>query len=63
MIGAKDMDLNCETCGVTPHRFRPSPEAGPHWRCSSCGEVAKWPAGLNAPTPVEVDVCPGTVGS
>lgn len=28
----------CRRCGTQPHRFRPSPEAGPFWRCSECGE-------------------------
>lgn len=28
----------CKACGATPHRFRPSPEAGPFWRCSECGK-------------------------
>lgn len=40
--GARDDDalLTCaHSCGETPHRFRPSPEAGPHWRCSECGEI------------------------
>lgn len=27
--------LNCKK--VTPHRFQPSPDAGPFWRCSECG--------------------------
>jgi hypothetical protein len=41
---ADDALLVCASgCGTTPHRFRPSPEAGPHWRCSECGEVT--PAG------------------
>jgi hypothetical protein len=25
-------------CGVVPHRRGPSPDAGPAWRCSECGE-------------------------
>ncbi len=33
-----DKPLPCKTCdATTPHRFRPSPEAGPYWRCSECG--------------------------
>lgn len=35
-----DMDMECVTHGLVPHRWRPSPEAGPHWRCSECGEPA-----------------------
>lgn len=35
-----DIDLHCATgCGLVPHRFRPSPEAGPYWRCSECGAI------------------------
>jgi len=35
-----DRNMDCAMgCGVAPHRYRPSPEAGPHWRCSECGEV------------------------
>ena len=30
--------MDCPTCGVVPHRFQPSPEAGPFYRCSECGE-------------------------
>lgn len=26
-------------CKMLPHRFRPSPEAGPFWRCSECGRA------------------------
>jgi hypothetical protein len=40
--GPRDDDaiLACaQGCGSTPHRFRPSPEAGPHWRCSECGDI------------------------
>lgn len=33
-----DQEFNCPHCGTTPHRFQPSPEAGPYWRCSNCGE-------------------------
>jgi hypothetical protein len=29
----------CYTCNkYVPHRWRPSPEAGPYWRCGECGE-------------------------
>jgi len=35
----EDPVLTCARCGPTPHRWRPSPEAGPHWRCSECGEI------------------------
>jgi hypothetical protein len=38
-----DVDLNCKTCGVQPHRFQPSTEAGPYWRCSVCGEPTPGP--------------------
>lgn len=40
--GPRDDDalLTCaHGCGETPHRFRPSPEAGPYWRCSECGGI------------------------
>jgi hypothetical protein len=30
-------------CGVVPHRRQPSPEAGPAWRCSGCGEPRSGP--------------------
>lgn len=33
------MLLCAHGCGEVPHRFRPSPEAGPYWRCSECGEI------------------------
>jgi hypothetical protein len=34
-----DKDLFCEHCHkMVSHRYRPSPEAGPYWRCSECGE-------------------------
>lgn len=37
---APDRAMRCATCAKeTPHRFRPSPEAGPYWRCSECGEA------------------------
>lgn len=36
----EDAELDCNHgCGKVPHRYRPSPEAGPHWRCSECGSV------------------------
>ena len=35
-----DQDMWCSSCHkMLPCRFRPSPEAGPYWRCSECGEV------------------------
>lgn len=34
-----DFALTCSACKqVTPHRWKPSPEAGNFWRCSECGE-------------------------
>lgn len=45
-----DRKLTCRDCGEQPHRYGPSPDSGPFWRCSSCGEItAPWRAGLNAP--------------
>ena len=30
----------CDEClKMVPSRYAPSPDAGPHWRCSECGEV------------------------
>jgi hypothetical protein len=38
--GLPDQDMWCNTCReMLLCRFRPSPEAGPYWRCSECGEV------------------------
>lgn len=37
---SSDKSLWCIKCGgFRPHRWRPSPEAGPFWRCSECGEA------------------------
>ena len=37
---AFDINLTCSGgCGLVPHRWRPSPEAGLYWRCSECGDV------------------------
>ncbi len=33
-----DRVLPCVEHGPQPHRYRPSREAGPFWRCSVCGE-------------------------
>ena len=34
-----DVEMRCGRCDSTvPFRWRPSPEAGPQWRCSQCGE-------------------------
>ncbi len=45
-----DRMLLCNTCGkATPCRFRPSPEAGPYWRCSECGNIC----GYAPPPPPE----------
>jgi len=50
-----DKRMICDSgCGVTPHRYRPSPEAGPYWRCSECGETtgrATYPYPYPAPEP------------
>ena len=33
-----DKALYCSACREpTPHRYQPSPDAGPFWRCSECG--------------------------
>jgi hypothetical protein len=39
-LAREDVRLCCmgNGCGVVPHRRQPSPEAGPAWRCSECGE-------------------------
>jgi hypothetical protein len=38
--GLPDQDMWCSHCHkMLSCRFRPSPEAGPYWRCSECGEV------------------------
>ena len=47
-----DHDRWCATCHKqAPHRWRPSPEAGPYWRCSECGE----------PNPTDTDAEPITI--
>lgn len=34
----EDAELWCDACaGLRPHRWKPSPDAGPFWRCSECG--------------------------
>jgi hypothetical protein len=32
-----DRSMCCPQHGVVPHRWMPSPDAGPGWRCSECG--------------------------
>jgi hypothetical protein len=41
MYSIEDRLFDCtgQRCGRVPHRWRPSPEAGPGWRCSECGEL------------------------
>jgi hypothetical protein len=35
-----DQDMWCSRCHkMNPCRWAPSPDAGPHWRCSECGEI------------------------
>jgi hypothetical protein len=35
-----DEYLHCLHCRERlPHRFQPSPDAGPFWRCSGCGAI------------------------
>ncbi len=37
----------CGSCeAVTPHRWRPSPEAGTFWRCSECNGKSPYSAAL-----------------
>ena len=37
-----DREMWCPACRkMVPSRYRPSPDAGPHWRCSECGEVTE----------------------
>lgn len=37
-----DVEMWCRECRKrVPCRFAPSPDAGPHWRCSECGEVVE----------------------
>lgn len=33
-----DRILRCKVDGMVTHTYRPSPEAGPYWRCGVCGE-------------------------
>jgi hypothetical protein len=44
-LAREDLSLRCmgNGCGVVPHRRQPSPEAGPAWRCSECGEPRSAP--------------------
>jgi len=36
----EDQAMWCSACHkMLPCRWAPSPDAGPHWRCSKCGEV------------------------
>ena len=51
-----DRLLHCENHGCVPHRYQPSPETGPAWRCSECGAVAKWAPGSAVPTLAPVAV-------
>jgi hypothetical protein len=47
-----DRPMVCRDCGETPHRYAPSPDAGPFWRCSECGEItAPWVAGAQVNPP------------
>ena len=40
--GKFDDDRMCPYCQkIQSCRYRPSPEAGPYWRCSECGEVVE----------------------
>jgi hypothetical protein len=35
-----DQDIWCSHCHkMNPCRWAPSPDAGPYWRCSECGEI------------------------
>ncbi len=36
-----DKAIDCSACGPVLHRFRPSPDAGPFWRCSECAQVTE----------------------
>jgi hypothetical protein len=37
-----DREMWCSECHeMIPCRFAPSPDAGPHWRCSQCGEIVE----------------------
>lgn len=38
-----DQVMDCATCGMVPFRWKPSPEAGPYWRCSVCGKPHRIP--------------------
>jgi len=36
----EDLDLYCRQCKAEfPHRYFPSPDAGPYWRCGVCGSA------------------------
>jgi hypothetical protein len=35
-----DQEMRCSSCHkMNPCRYAPSPDAGPYWRCSECGEI------------------------
>ena len=41
----------CPHCHkMLPCRFAPSPDAGPHWRCSECGEIVNGEPPAAAPS-------------
>jgi hypothetical protein len=59
---ARDLRLNCNACQkFLPHRWMPSLEAGPHWRCSECGGVTNYAAPL--PSVPSVAVTPKCIGT
>lgn len=55
-----DTRLVCDTCRrFAMHRFQPSPDAGPHWRCSECGGITEFnPPDDYAATPPTVSAGP-----
>jgi hypothetical protein len=35
-----DKEMFCKSCNkINPCRYAPSPDAGPYWRCSECGDI------------------------
>jgi hypothetical protein len=41
-----DRIMRCKAHGAVTHRWWPSPEAAPFWRCSECGEPYEGAAAL-----------------
>ncbi len=59
-VGPHDVTMTCPHCGPAPHRYGPSPDAGPYWRCSECGEPATTSAVCHATSVQDCDHCEDT---